>query len=259
MSSSFHETQYWLVESFCKPATREKRKTLSYNASDVVTETNMIENALFSAMFLPIGINDLINEIKRLGYNFSLILRKEAGSEPLVLGSIPLQEARDIIDREMLPAAQAEDQGDVTQENLQHLSQLRTSAAGTSRDFSPSPAASAPREEASPSPAASAPREEASPSPAASAPPEMAPLIRDRCQRVRESDTDDDFVRPGAAPPRPAKETVTLYHSLPELDVSYDTVTASRKKSFAAQLLKARIIMYYFVHGIKNTFYSIMF
>ena len=232
----------------------------------------MIENALFSAMFLPIGINDLINEIKRLGYNFSLILRKEAGSEPLVLGSIPLQEARDIIDREMLPAAQAEDQGDVTQENLQHISQLRTSAAGTSRDFSPSPAASAPREEASPSPAASAPREEASPSPAASAPreeaspspaasapPEMAPLIRDRSQRVRESDTDDDFVRPGAAPPRPAKETVTLYHSLPELDVSYDTVTASRKKSFAAQLLKARIIMYYFVHGIKNTFYSIMF
>ena len=193
----------------------------------------MIENALFSAMFLPIGINDLINEIKRLGYNFSLILRKEAGSEPLVLGSIPLQEARDIIDREMLPAAQAEDQGDVTQENLQHISQLRTSAAGTSRDFSPSPAASAP--------------------------PEMVPLIRDRCQRVRESDTDDDFVRPGAAPPRPAKETVTLYHSLPELDVSYDTVTASRKKSFAAQLLKARIIMYYFVHGIKNTFYSIMF
>ena len=220
-----------LVESFCKPATREKRKTLSYNASDVVTETNMIENALISAMFLPIGINDLINEIKRLGYNFSLILRKEAGSEPLVLGSIPLQEARDIIDREILPAAQAEDQGDVTQENLQHLSQLRTSAAGTSRDFSPSPAASAPREEASPSPAPSAS-------------PEMAPLIRDRSQRVRESDTDDDFVRPGAAPPRPAKETVTLYHSLPELDVSYDTVTASRKKSFAAQLLKARIIMY---------------
>ena len=81
MSSSFHETHYWLVESFCKPTTREKCKTLSYNASDVVTETNMIENALISAMFLPIGINDLINEIKRLGYSFSLNLRKESRSE----------------------------------------------------------------------------------------------------------------------------------------------------------------------------------
>lgn len=90
--------------------------------------------------------------------------------------------------------------------------------------------------------ASSSPREDASPSPAS---PEMPPLIRHRSQRVGELDSDDDFVRPGTAPTRPAKGTVVLYHSLPELVGPYETVTASREKSFAAKLLKARIIMYY--------------
>ena len=83
---------------------------------------------------------------------------------------------------------------------------------------------------------------DASPSPAS---PEMPPLIRHRSQRVGELDSDDDFVRPGTALTRPDKGTVVLYHSLPELVGPYKTVTASRKKSFAAKLLKARIIMYY--------------
>ena len=117
----------------------------------------------------------------------------------------------------MLPLALAEDQGDDTHERLQNVSQLRTSTS-------------------------SAPREDACPSPAS---PEMPPLIRHRSQRVGELDSDDDFVRPGTALTRPAKGTVVLYHSLPELVGPYETVTASRKKSIAAKLLKARIIMYY--------------
>ena len=133
MSSSFHEIQYRLVDSLCKP---EKR-----------------------------------------------FWEKEAGSEPLVLSSIPLQDARDILGREMLPLALAEDQGDDTHEWLQNVSQLRTSAS-------------------------SSPREDASPSPAS---PEMPPLIRHRSQRVGELDSDDDFVRPGTAPTRPAKGTVQWF------------------------------------------------
>ena len=54
------------------------------------------------------------------------------------------------------------------------------------------------------------------------------------------SDSDDDFIKPGAAPPKPVKGRVILYHDLPDIDKPYQELTESGKRSFAQQILKAR-------------------
>ena len=36
-----------------------------------------------------------------MGFNFNLILKKDAGSEPLVVGNMPLEEVYEIIGREL--------------------------------------------------------------------------------------------------------------------------------------------------------------
>ena len=146
-------------------------------------------------MFLSFGIiNNLINEIKRLGFSFSLILRKRGWEW----------------------ATGAEQHSPAGCKRYPWSRNVATGTGWGSRWWHPWVTSK-----------------------------RVAPFIRHRSQRVGELDSDDDFVRPGTAPTRPAKGTVVLYHSLPELVGPYETVTASRKKSFAAKLLKARIIMYY--------------
>ena len=44
-------------------------------------------------MIIPMIINDLINQINSVGFDFTLILKtKEDGAEPVVMGSLPLLE-----------------------------------------------------------------------------------------------------------------------------------------------------------------------
>jgi hypothetical protein len=181
-------------------------------------------------MIIPIGINDLINEIKRLGFQFNLILRKASGSEPLVVGTLPMEDVREIVSRELttpaltvatstpsppnLPELETSRAGPATSTpSPPNLSELETSGAGLSVDTSPHQSASTPKEDVR--------------------------LIPERRQRVL-SDSDDDFVVPGAAPPKPVKGRIILYHDLPEIERPYQELTDSAKRSFAAKILKGR-------------------
>ena len=56
-------------------------------------------------MIIPIKINDFLNQLKKLGFHFNLILKKASGSEPLVVGTLPMEEVREIVSQELTTPA----------------------------------------------------------------------------------------------------------------------------------------------------------
>ena len=194
-------------------------------------------------MIIPLGISDLLNEIRQMGFNFNLILKKDAGSEPLVVGNMPLEEVYEIIGRE-LTVEQGEGTASPSPPNV---SNLRTSRAGLTDSLSlPDQSSRAGQETSSPSS------------------PNLMELATIGAGLASDSDTSPQTsggsqVLPGAsavpvlhgshdgnqpgATPGPAmvrQGRVVLYHDLPDIDKPYQELTELGKRSFAQQILKAR-------------------
>ena len=223
-------------------------------------------------MIIPLGISDLLNEIKQMGFNFNLILKKDAGSEPLVVGNMPLKEVYEIIGRELTV-----EQGERTASpGSPNVSNLRTSRAGLTDSLSlPDQSSRAGQETSSPSSpnlmelatigAGLASDSDSSPQtsdgsqvlPGASAVPVLhgSPdgnqpgATRPTEAQQGQSDSDSDFVSPpraaagpsraAAGPSRVPRNTMYLYHDLPDLNVPFIELTDSAKRSFAVKLLRA--------------------
>ena len=223
-------------------------------------------------MIIPLGISDLLNEIKQMGFNFNLILKKDAGSEPLVVGNMPLKEVYEIIGRELTV-----EQGEGTASpGPPNVSDLRTSRAGLTDSLSlPDQSSRAEQETSSTSSpnllelatigAGLASDSDTSPQtsggsqvlPGASAVPVLhgSPdgnqpgATRPTEAQQGQSDSDSDFVSPpraaagparaAAGPSRVPRNTMYLYHDLPDLNVPFIELTDSAKRSFAVKLLRA--------------------
>ena len=216
-------------------------------------------------MIIPLGISDLLNEIKQMGFNFNLILKKDAGSEPLVVGNMPLKEVYEIIGRELTV-----EQGERTASpSPPNVSDLRTSRAGLTDSLSlPDQSSRAGQETSSPSSpnlmelatigAGLASDSDTSPQtsggsqvlPGASAVPVLngSPdgnqpgATRPTEAQQGQSDSDSDFVSPpraAAGPSRVPRNRMYLYHDLPDLNVPFMELTDSAKRSFAVKLLRA--------------------
>ena len=216
-------------------------------------------------MIIPLGISDLLNEIKQMGFNFNLILKKDAGSEPLVVGNMPLKEVYEIIGRELTV-----EQGEQTASpGSPNVSDLRTSRAGLTDSLSlPDQSSRAEQETSSTSSpnllelatigAGLASDSDTSPQtsggsqvlPGASAVPVLhgSPdgnqpgATRPTEAQQGQSDSDSDFVSPpraAAGPSRVRRNRMYLYHDLPDLNVPFMELTDSAKRSFAVKLLRA--------------------
>ena len=216
-------------------------------------------------MIIPLGISDLLNEIKQMGFNFNLILKKDAGSEPLVVGNMPLKEVYEIIGRELTV-----EQGEGTASpGPPNVSDLRTSRAGLTDSLSlPDQSSRAEQETSSTSSpnllelatigAGLASDSDTSPQtsggsqvlPGASAVPVLhgSPdgnqpgATRPTEAQQGQSDSDSDFVSPpraAAGPSRVRRNRMYLYHDLPDLNVPFMELTDSAKRSFAVKLLRA--------------------
>ena len=130
-----------------------------------------------------------------------------------MVGTLPMEEVREIVCQELTTPAlnlatsslnspemeemETSGAGTLTP-SPPNLSELQTSKAGLSVDTSPHQSASTHVED--------------------------VPLIPEKCQ-LGPSDSDDDFVVPGAAPPRPVEGRVTLYFDLPEIEQPYQELT----------------------------------
>ena len=79
-------------------------------------------------MIIPIKINDLLNQLKKLGFHFNLILKKASGSEPLVVGTLPMEEVREIVSQELTTPALNLASSSL---NSPEMSEMETSGAGT--------------------------------------------------------------------------------------------------------------------------------
>ena len=192
-------------------------------------------------MIIPLGISDLLNEIRQMGFNFNLILKKDAGSEPLVVGNMPLEEVYEIIGRELTV-----EQGEGTASpGPPNVSDLRTSRAGLTHSLSLPDQSSRAEQETS-----------------STSSPNLLELATIGAGLASDSDTSPQTsggsqVLPGAsavpvlhgshdgnqpgATPGPAmvrQGRVILY--LPDIDKPYQELTESGKRSFAQQILKAR-------------------
>ena len=216
-------------------------------------------------MIIPLRISDLLNEIKQMGFNFNLILKKDAGSEPLVVGNMPLEEVYEIIGRELTV-----EQGEGTASpGPPNVSDLRTSRAGLTDSLSlPDQSSRAEQETSSTSSpnllelatigAGLASDSDTSPQtsggsqvlPGASAVPVLhgshdgnqPGATRPTEAQQGQSDSDSDFVSPpraAAGPSRVQRNRMYLYHDLPDLNVPFIELTDSAKRSFAVKLLRA--------------------
>ena len=175
-------------------------------------------------MIIPLEITDLLNKIKSLGFNFNLILRKAAGIEPLVVGTMSVYEVKEIIDREIMTPALTVAEGDATSQGPPNLPELETSM-----DTSSPQTASTIEEDGS------VLRERVQSVP--STPAAEVSFLPERVQPVP-SDSDDNFIKPGAAPPRSDPNKIYLHQDLPDLEQPYPDLTDSQKRSFAAKILK---------------------
>ena len=79
-------------------------------------------------MIIPIKINDFLNQLKKLGFHFNLILKKASGSEPLVVSTLPMEEVREIVSQELTTQALNLASSSL---NSPEMSEMETSGAGT--------------------------------------------------------------------------------------------------------------------------------
>ena len=124
-------------------------------------------------------------------------------SEPMVVGSMSMVEVKGIINPKLIPDVTVTvAEGDATShsQGSPNLSELETFMETSSPQ-------------------------------SASTPAEEVPFLRES-QQVP-SDSDDNFIKPGAAPPRPDPNKIFLHQDLPGLERPYQDLTDSQKRTFA--------------------------
>ena len=189
-------------------------------------------------MIIPLEITDLLNKIKSPGFHFNLILRKGAGSEPVVVGSMSMEEVKQIIDREIMTPALPVAEVDARSQGPPNLPELETSmdtSSPQSATIEENGSVLSERAQLVPStPAEDVPFLQERVLPVPSTPAVEVPLLPEQVP----SDSDDDFIKPGAAPSRPDPNKIILHQDLPDLEQPYQDLTDSQKRSFAAKILK---------------------